>query len=359
MIRLKCPRCAQQVTVERPPADGLVACACGQKLRLKLPTAKPVAPPGKAKPGNGAGGPPPARAAGTPPPVKAARPRPVEEDPEELEEAVLIDEAEAEAPPVVPPRKRPRPVLVDEDEDGGEEEAPVVRRAKRPKFAPLDEDEAEPEPEPESDAEEEPRPKKRRKKKKKKKDGPPDIKGAHVALIGGGIVFVLLLTGGLYFMWKGGGSKPKADPEAVLAEITKAGGMVERDPNTKEVVKVGLTGTDGRGYLLGKIKDAFPNLRTLDLSGTLCADIDLEHLEGYTGLRVLRLGNTKVTGGGMQFLKDLTGLEELDLSGTLVHDPGLEQLKGLKNLKRLILANAPLADGRGLAAAIPGLEIVK
>jgi len=87
------------------------------------------------------------------------------------------------------------------------------------------------------------------------------------------------------------------------------------------------------------------------------ANVDLEHLEGYTGLRVLRLGNTKVTSGGMQFLKDMTGLEELDLGGTLVTDAGLEQLKGLKNLKRLNLSNTPLASGRGLAAAIPGLEV--
>jgi Leucine rich repeat len=355
MIRLKCPRCDQPVTFEKPPADGLVACACGQKLRLKLPTAKPVAPPVQAKAVNGAGGPPPARAAGSPP-AKVARPRPVEEDPEELEEAVLIDEGEDEAAPPAPPRKRPRPVVVD-DGDGDEEEAPVVRRAKRPKFAPLDEDQAEPEPEPEAEEEEEPRPKKRRKKKKKKKDGPPDIKGAHVALIGGGIVFVLLLTGGLYFMWKGGSSKPKADPQAVIAEINQVGGNIQRDPNTQEVVQIGLVGTEGRGYLLGKIKDAFPNLRTLDLSNTKVADVDLEHLEGYTGLRVLRLGNTKVTSGGMQFLKDMTGLEELDLGGTLVTDAGLEQLKGLKGLKRLNLSNTPLASGRGLAAAIPGLEV--
>jgi hypothetical protein len=353
MIRVKCPRCAQPVTAEKPPADGLLQCRCGQKLRLKQPTA----PPGPARPAQGAGGPPPARAASTPPPAKAPRGRPVgragDEDPEELEEAVLLDEGEDAGPPPAPPRTRPRPVVVDEDED----EAPVVRRAPRPKFAPLDEDDAEPEPEPEAD--EEPRPKKRRKKKKKKQTGPPGLKGVHVALIGGGIGFVLLLTLGLFFAFKGG-SKPKADPEEVSAEVSKAGGMVERDPNspTKEVTRVSLTGsTEKLGFLLGKIKDAFPNLRTLDLSGTLTSDIDLEHLEGYTSLRVLRLGNTKVTSGGMQFLKGMTGLEELDLGGTLVTDAGLEELKGLKNLKKLNLSNTPLASGRGLAAAIPGLEV--
>src|SRR5262249_21965436 len=144
----------------------------------------------------------------------------------------------------------------------------------------------------------------------------------------------------------------------VLEEINKAGGRVERGPGN-EVTKISLVGGEGRGYILGKIKDGFPNLHTLDLSGTLCADIDLEHLEGWANLKVLRLGNHKVTSGGMQFLKDMKGLEELDLGGTLVHDGGLEQLKGLKNLKKLVLANAPLATGRNLEGAIPGLEIIR
>jgi hypothetical protein len=85
----------------------------------------------------------------------------------------------------------------------------------------------------------------------------------------------------------------------------------------------------------------------------------LAWLEDLKELRVLRLNFcSHVHDGGMEYIGKLTNLEELYLDQTIVTDRGLQELKGLKKLKKISLSGT-LADGSGLQAAIPGLEVLK
>jgi hypothetical protein len=332
MIRTKCPHCAQAVTVERLPADGVVPCgACGKRIRLRVPTATPAAPKAAIAP------------RGAPPHARPAPPPAIEDDDEVLEEAVLIEDGPAAAPP----RKKPKFAPLDDDDDQLSEGPPP----KKAKFAPLGDVEDELDEPLEDEA---PRKKRRKKKKKKKETGPP-VKGSHIAMVLGGIAFVLVTTLGLWWVLTREG-KPPPNPDEVIAEITKMNGSVERDKTTNEVVVVNLQGTEAAGTILGKLT-AFPKLHTLNLSGSKFADVHADYLPDLKNLRILRLGSTKLTDGGMEPIGTMKSLEDLDLSNTLVTDRGLDMLKGLTGLKKLSIANTPLASGLGLKAALPGLEI--
>jgi hypothetical protein len=198
--------------------------------------------------------------------------------------------------------------------------------------------------------------KKKKKKKKLDADLPSDT---HIAMVVIGIVAVLAVTGIGFVVFRSAAAIDKYNEGEVLAELKQIGAFVERDHTSpdKPVIGINISGMEYRAALLNKLV-VFPDLRKLDLSGTSTTDFFLQHMHGLTSLRVLRLGHTKVTRGGMGYLTPLVNLEDLDLTQALVTDDSLEELKVLTKLKKIHL-DGTLASGIGLKAHIPGLEIIK
>jgi hypothetical protein len=260
---------------------------------------------------------------------------------EEEFEYSLDDIEEPEVPP--PPKRHPRVEVEDEDDEIDEEEEDVET------------DDDEDEEEEEEDEEEEELPLKR--KKKKKGEG-GSILGP--VLVGIGVLVVVGACTGVGFMIAGFKKAPP-DPTKALAMIEKHHGQVVRDKNDPEqpVIEVSLQGSDADNGVLQELR-AFPKLQKLNLAS--CTKINnpgLEWLEDLKELRVLRLNFcSHVSDGGMESIGKLTNLEELYLDQTIVTDIGLTKLKGLKKLKKIGLSGT-LADGHGLQASIPGLEIIK
>jgi predicted nucleic acid-binding Zn-ribbon protein len=314
MIRIKCPKCGTPMNLREADAGAVRACPdCGQKFRVPAPSGKTA--PGKAPPPGAARKP-----AAAPPPVVARRKPPPPDEDEDL------DARDDEQDETLPPRKR-RPPVEEEEDDIKRDEEPGLPR------------------------------KKKKKKKKKKKDVGVGITGLHVALILVGVLLVAGLTGGIFYIQKGGASKPAENPEDVVAALKQAGATVERDKTTNDVIAVNFSGADVKGPLLGRLV-AFPKLQRVDLGHTVTSDAFLTNLEDVTTIRYLNLSHTKVTGGGMEFLRNMKDLEELHLNSTIVTDHGLEHLKGCTKLKKISL-DGTLADGLELKSVIPGLEIYR
>ena len=251
--------------------------------------------------------------------------------------------------------------------DPDEEEAPVAR-LKTAKPRPADDRERPRRPaEPDGD---EPDERPRRKAKGKKTADKTAEKSAFDKFIENTpllICLVLVSVGlvgtGIFFLVRNrlAHSTPAALGEEEAMEALKAvGGAFELDMNDPKqpVIGASFAGVSLTGKDVQRLR-AFTKLQKLNLGHTGVSNIDLDHIEGLTQLRELSLSFTKVSDGGMPSLKKLTNLETLDLSQTIVTDLGLENLKGLKKLKRLNLVDTPLARGRELQAAIPGLEVIK
>jgi hypothetical protein len=348
MIRIQCPKCAHQESLEAAEPGSIIPCSrCGQKLRIpvspkKPPSAPPVIEPElQLKPADSD------KAAWRPPFGKKKPNRPDSiVDPRRAKPT----EARSERPGAGPKSKDP----------DGQPDASRRKSGRRALKAIVDDANEQQENEqnlPSSG----PWPGKR-KKKKKAAEG---VNPAHIAMVGAGIFMVLVLTVVGVLIFRSATSKKTYDPDKVLAELEKVGAIIERDQSKPEhpVIGVNLTSRDFDNHVLGGLV-AFPELRKLDLSATKTSDVTLEWLEDVTSLQVLNLGHTKVTAGGMQFLTKLVNLEELNLNETIMTDRalmsnhGLFELAGLKKLKRLQL-DGTLANGLELKAQIPDLEIIK
>jgi hypothetical protein len=336
MIRIKCPKCANPLSIPDAQGGGVGVCPkCGQKFRVPAaatrvadpsgPDADPRSKPSSAK--NVASAPKNDRIQAVEAPASrgaksSARQRPADEDAAQGYGVGPADETS-------PPRSiEKRPVQDDVEESDGQEEDLQDTTPRR---------------------------KKRRRKKKQESAG---LKAAHIGLIVAGLLVVAAATG-IFFWIQRGSSKAPPDPGPVLAELEQAHAAIERDKTSPDqaVVGISLSGCTFKPSLLGKLV-VFPKLRKLNLGGALTSDINLEWLEDVTTLRDLNLSHTKVTGGGMQFLKKMVNLEELNLTQTLVDDVRLGELKGLKNLKKIYL-DGTLASGLDLKASIPGLEVIR
>jgi hypothetical protein len=359
MIGLKCPKCQTVMKVDEAQAGAMAACpGCGVKLRipnLKSPGGSKPVPSAPSSPGADAAGlarrPPTGRQtaiqarSSTPPSdpsVRAAGPGGA--PPEPLEEELEYTVEDIEEPQVPPPPKRRRPVEI-EDEDENEDEDEIDE----------EEDDLDEEDEEEEEEEEE-IPRERKKKKKKGEAG--SVLGPVVV----GILVVLVIGActGIGF-WVSGFKKAAADPTKALAMIEKHHGQIIRDQNDPEqpVIEVSLQGSDADNGDLALLR-AFPKLQKLNMAScTKISNPGLAWLEDLKELRVLRLNFcSHVHDGGMEYIAKLTNLEELYLDQTITTDRGLHELRGLKKLKKIGLSGT-LADGRGLQAAIPGLEILK
>jgi hypothetical protein len=368
MIGLKCPKCQTVMKVDESKAGSSTTCpGCGGAFRIpNLTRPKQGGAQGVRGQGPGARGQGATPSRTTPekqtaiqrktskppadPSVRPARTSPISPAPsppeEEEFEYTLEDIHEEEAPPP-PPRKRPRIEIEDEDdevEDDLDEEGEEDEE---------EEDEQDDEDEEDEEGED---PRVRRKKKKKSGGMSP------IPFVAGGIIFVIVAgcTFGGYILATR--KKPPPDPAKAMEMVKARGGNFKQDETdpAKPVIEVSLMGTDADNGDLDLLR-AFPKLKKLDLTRcTKINNVGLEWLEDFKEIRVLKLGFcSHVTDGGMEFVGKLTSLEELYLDQTNVTDRGLSDLKGLKSLKKLSLSGAMLASGRGLQAAIPGLEIIQ
>lgn len=151
-------------------------------------------------------------------------------------------------------------------------------------------------------------------------------------------------------------------PDPAVAEITKAGGKVDRDDKGegKPVVTVNFATTSVGDEAIDLLKP-FAMLKKLSLNGTKITDAGLEKLKDRTSLEKLYLVDTKVTDAGLEHLKGLTTLKVLSLVGTEVTDAGLDHLKGLSNLQDLFLYGTKVTDDgvKKLQEALPKTKIEK
>jgi hypothetical protein len=305
MTRVQCPHCSYSLGVREALAGTVAWCpSCRQKFRLPSVEASPQL-------------------------QRPAPPREAEDAPQQFAEAPRKRQKESASP--VP---QPEPVEIIDDPEPEpelamplpEDNQPNEKREDRTPFTP----------------------KSKKKKKKRDKDDAMERKALHIALAAVGVFVVIVLTLVLFMIQRNASAKETFDPQAVIAEIQQYGGRVERDMKSPDqpVIGVYLGGTAYRAAVLNKLV-AFPQLRTLDLSGETTSDLFLEHLHAVTWLRSLNLSHTKVTHGGMQFLTKMVDMEDLNLDQTLVNEQSLEQLKGMTKLKKSIwmVLRSPAARG--------------
>jgi hypothetical protein len=338
MIRIKCPKCANSLSIPDAQGGGVGACPkCGQKFRVPAAATKSADP---SAPDDG-------------PPSRPTSAKNVASAPKS--NRIQAVDAPASRGAKSSPRQRP----ADEEAAQGYGVGPAHETAPPPKSIekkrPVEDDLAGREEQEEDLQATTPRRKKRKRKKKQESAGP---KAAHIGLIVAGL-FVVAAATGLLFWIRPGSPKAPPDPGPVLAELQEVHAAIEYDKKSPEnpVVGISLSGCTFKPSLLGRLV-VFPKLRKLNLGGTLTSDINLEWLEDVKTLHSLDLGHTKVTGGGMQFLKNMVDLEELNLNQTLVDEVRLGELKGLKKLKKIYL-DGTLASGLVLKESNPGLEIIR
>jgi uncharacterized membrane protein len=84
-----------------------------------------------------------------------------------------------------------------------------------------------------------------------------------------------------------------------------------------------------------KLGPVIAALVSADFSASLITDQSLALLSSATGMRTLRLSETKITDAGMDTIAKMSSLESLNIYGTEITDAGLQKLGSLPNLKRL------------------------
>lgn len=154
----------------------------------------------------------------------------------------------------------------------------------------------------------------------------------------------------------------RAEDEASIAALQKAGGKVERDDKAPEkpvlVVNLGVTQADDA--VLGSLK-GFGKIQKLTLNGTKISDAGLDVVKDLGSLQKLYLVDTKVGDAGIEKLKGLKELRVLSLAGTGVTDAGLEHLKPLEHLEIVFLHGTKVTDDgvKKLKESLPKLKVEK
>jgi len=122
-----------------------------------------------------------------------------------------------------------------------------------------------------------------------------------------------------------------------------------------EALALHRTGVDAS--IMGNIKS--PELVVLNLSGNPVGDDVLEAAARITGLEVLSLADTKVTGPGLEKLRGMQRLNELNLMRSRITDQDLEVFLSMPNLRIVYAEGCPLSDYgiQNVVARFPTLAI--
>lgn len=105
----------------------------------------------------------------------------------------------------------------------------------------------------------------------------------------------------------------------------------------------------------------FTHVKLLTLGDARITDDGLANLERLTELRYLSLDGTQISDAGLAHLEQLTKLRHLNLSNTQITDAGLVHLRGLTRLKDLDLRDTQVTDTGcdELQTALPNLQILR
>jgi serine/threonine protein kinase/Leucine-rich repeat (LRR) protein len=180
-----------------------------------------------------------------------------------------------------------------------------------------------------------------------------DLRNTHVSAKGFGVLKVALPN--LVVEW--------SEPNYALARaVLEAGGHVDvhlEEGSDHSVQQIGelpaelfqITGARlaGSRQKLNELLTAMVNSRldtlvSLDLSGTVIDDADLDRLKPLVALQELNLAETRITDAGLAHLKGLTALRRVVLDGDAVRGSGLMHLSGLPKLTELRLGCPALSD---------------
>ncbi|MDB5351694.1 MAG: hypothetical protein JWN86_2941 [Planctomycetota bacterium] len=157
-------------------------------------------------------------------------------------------------------------------------------------------------------------------------------------------------------------SASRAEDDAAIASLQKAGGKIERDDKAPDkpvtVVNLGVTQADDAA--IAPVK-GFGKIQKLTLNGTKITDAGLDNVKGLGSLRKLYLVDTKIGDAGVEKLKELKELRILSLAGTGITDAGLEHLKALPNLEIVFLHGTKVTDEgvKKLKEALPKVKVEK
>jgi hypothetical protein len=146
------------------------------------------------------------------------------------------------------------------------------------------------------------------------------------------------------------------DPEARARSVVRRfDGEIARD-SAEEGAPIGRVDLAARPFADAHLESlaSLTGLHHLVLRGTLVTDAVLARLKAIHRLRVLDLGDDRITDAGLAHLADLTSLRGLYLSGTQVTDAGLRELRPLRKLRELGLGHTGITDA-GLVH-LAGLE---
>ena len=90
--------------------------------------------------------------------------------------------------------------------------------------------------------------------------------------------------------------------------------------------------------------DFFADVKSVDFSGTIVRDDDLQDLDELPDLEFLERGSTRITDAGLVHVGGLRKLRVLGLTNSAISDAGLSHLRGLTRLEVLSIAYNPITD---------------
>jgi hypothetical protein len=104
---------------------------------------------------------------------------------------------------------------------------------------------------------------------------------------------------------------------------------------------------------------ALSDLKVVWLGNSRVTDDGLVHLRGLTNLEQLWLGNTQITDAGVVHLQGLRSVHDLSIANTRISDTGLAHLRGLRSLRQLSVGNTWVTDAgvADLQRFLPSLVI--
>ncbi len=123
--------------------------------------------------------------------------------------------------------------------------------------------------------------------------------------------------------------------------LVKGSGLEDLNaPDLDNAVLVGLSLQNSQLAHLSR----FPKLTRLEIYRSNLDDVGTRHIAACTSIKVLSIGDTKVTAKGIESLASMTALEHANLWKTGATDASLASLSGLTNLKQLYLNETQVTD---------------
>lgn len=156
----------------------------------------------------------------------------------------------------------------------------------------------------------------------------------------------------------GSASLENPDPSTPRAILESAGAVIEFD-DSERAIGIDLTQTRLSPEVSRSVAE-LGHLQWLDLRGTRVTDADLAVICALPQFELIALGQTEITDGGLQHLRQQKNLRFLSLDGTNVTDAGLAALNSLPRLEGISAADTAItrAAARAFEARNPACHII-